>query len=41
MKLANIKNYLNEKITNSWYKIVKLIMEFLGSFLTVKQSEMI
>ena len=33
MKIENIKNYLNEKITNSWYKNSEIDYGISGKFL--------
>lgn len=33
MKLQNIKNYLNEKITNNWYKNSEIDYGISGKFL--------
>lgn len=33
MAIANIKNYLNEKITNSWYKNAEIDYGISGKFI--------
>lgn len=39
MKLKNIKNYLNEKITNSWYKNAEIDYGVTGKFLDCEAAE--
>lgn len=39
MKLENIKNYLSEKITNSWYKNSEIDYGISGKFIDCEESE--
>ena len=39
MKFKNIKNYLNEKITNSWYKNAEIDYGITGKFLDCEAIE--
>lgn len=36
MTLANIKNYLNERITNNWYRNAEIDYGITGKFLDVE-----
>lgn len=36
MTLTNIKNYLNERITNSWYRNAEIDYGITGKFLDVE-----